>query len=101
MNVKTERIHLNVTEEEKEIIDDFARVYGMSRSEFLRKAVMSFSPENEDDLHTKFLICCEKVHKLTEKPFSNSFYEDAVEILGEIEDVLIQLHLEDEFLKSG
>ena len=90
-----------MTEEEKEIIDDFARAYGMSRSEFLRKAVMSFSPENEDDLHTKFLICCEKVHKLTEKPFSNSFYADAVEILGEIEDALIQLHLEDEFLKSG
>lgn len=100
MNVKTERIHLNVTEEEKVIIDDFARAYGMSRSQFLRKAVMSFSPENEEDLHTKFLICCEKVHKLTEKPFSDSFYEDAVEILGEIEDALIQLHLEDEFSRA-
>ncbi len=90
MNAKTERIHLNVTEEEKEIIDQKAQDCGMNRSEYLRHVAMECVSEYEDRerLHADFLLLCERVHKLTERPFADTFIDDGFEIIEDFLDLV-------------
>ena len=70
--MRNERMNIYVTDDEKEIIDQNARAYGMTRSEYLRHV---------EKLHADFLLLCERIHKLTERPFADTFMDDSVEIL--------------------
>ena len=81
--MRNERLNIYVTDDEKEIIDQNARAYGMTRSEYLRHVALCFDEECDDSekLHADFLLLCERIHKLTEKPFADTFMDDSVEIL--------------------
>ena len=81
--MRNERMNIYVTDDEKEIIDQNARTYGMTRSEYLRHVALCFDEECDDSekLHADFLLLCERIHKLTERPFADTFMDDSVEIL--------------------
>lgn len=65
--MRNERMNIYVTDDEKEIIDQNARAYGMTRSEYLRHVALCFDEECDDSekLHADFLLLCERIHKLT------------------------------------
>ncbi len=99
MDMRTERIHLNVTEEEKEIIDLNAMSCGMNRSEYLRHVALNFDDDHDDRdaLRAEFLLLCERIHKLTERPFADSFFDDGIEILEDFMDLLSRYRQATEF----
>ena len=73
----------------KEIIDQNARDYGMTRSEYLRHVALCFDEEDDsENLHTDFLLLCERIHKLTERPFADTFMDDSIVIMEDFLDLV-------------
>ena len=55
--MRNERMNIYVTDDEKEIIDQNARAYGMTRSEYLRHVALCF---DEAKSFMQISCCCAK-----------------------------------------
>ena len=97
--MRTERMNIYVDDDEKEIINQKARAYGMTRSEYLRYVALFFDEDSDDSekLHADFLLLCERIHKLTERPFADTFMDDSVEIMEDFVDLVSRYRQSAEF----
>lgn len=88
--MRNERLNIYVSDDEKEIIEQKAKAYGMTKSEYLRYIVLCCDEECDDSekLHADFLLLCERIHKLTERPFADTFMDDGIEIIEDFIDLI-------------
>ena len=58
----------------------------MSQSEYLRQRALGFEPKGT--LPDAFFMCCERLDRLSRKPFSKETNEQALVLLNEMQSIL-------------
>ena len=81
------RIEIRVTERQKQQIAGLARKCGLSQSEYLRQRALGFEPKGA--LPNAFFVCCERLDRLSRKPFSKKTNEQALDLLNEMQGILV------------
>ena len=79
-------ISLRVTEKQRERIRAAACECGISPSEYLRQRALGFEPKGT--LPDAFFVCCERLDRLSRKPFSKEINEQALVLLNEMQRIL-------------
>ena len=80
-------ISLRVTEKQREQIRAAARKCGVSPSEYLRQQALDYTPKPA--LPDAFFVCCERLDRLSRKPFSKETNEQALDLLNEMQGILV------------
>ena len=75
-----------MTEKQKQQIAGLARKCGLSQSEYLRQRALGFEPKGT--LPDAFFMCCERLDRLSRKPFSKETNEQALVLLNEMQSIL-------------
>ena len=75
-----------MTEKQKQQIAGLARKCGLSQSEYLRQRALGFEPK--ETLPDAFFVCCERLDRLSRKPFSKETNEQALAVLNEMQCIL-------------
>ena len=89
-NTKTQetRLAFRVTKKQKQQIDDAACKCGLRQSEYLRQRALGYAPKAM--LPDAFFVCCERLDRMTRKPFSREVNEAALAVLREMNMILLK-----------
>ena len=75
-----------MTEKQKQQIAGLARKCGLSQSEYLRQRALGIEPKGT--LPDAFFMCCERLDRLSRKPYSKETNEQALVLLNEMQSIL-------------
>ena len=87
MTKEETRIVARVTQTEKERINAFAKICGLSTTEYIRQRALGFVPKSVPP--NALFVFCEKLDALIEAPFSAEVNEAALALLKDISKELI------------
>lgn len=86
-NKKTRtRIEVRLTEKQKEQIDRAAKKSGVTQSEYLRQRALGSEPETV--LPDAFFVCCERLDRLTQAPYTRDVNDAALAVLTDMKNIL-------------